>query len=113
MGMTQECDVSLIHTEIRPHAELIAISWACRDAAQGSEIGCQQLSANDAPLLIALVRGEVEYAVFPNRAAECETELPALKKRIRIETVARQPRVRGKMMVAKEHEGGTMDVVCA
>src|SRR6266566_4530612 len=98
---------------VEANVELIAEIRAGEDSPKWSKVCTARLNRKNSPLVVALVAGEEESAVFAKWAAELVTELAALKERIRIAGVSAEARISGQIMIAIEVEAATVKVFAA
>ena len=98
---------------IEAQVELVAEIRAREDSSQCSKVRTGRLNRKNSSLIVALVAGEEESAIFANRPAELKTELDALKERIRILGVMAEAGISGQIVIAIEGEAAAVKVFAA
>ena len=98
---------------IEAQVELVAEIRAREDSSQCSKVRTGRLNRKNSSLIVALVAGEEESAIFANRPAEPKAELAALKERIRILGVMAEAGISGQIMTAIEVEAAAVKVFAA
>ena len=98
---------------IEAQVELVAEIRAREDSSQGSKLRTGPMNRKNSSLIVALVAGEEESAIFANRPAELKTELDALKERIRILGVMAEAGISGQIVIAIEVEAAAVKVFAA
>ena len=111
--IADEYRVRVADSSVQPHAELVAEQRRGGNAAEVREVRRHQRRSGDSPLLVALPVAEEENPVPPDGAADGEPELPALEERVRIGGIAVERGIGGELVVAKEIEGGAVEIVAS
>ena len=96
---------------VQSDVELVSGQGTRRDPAEVSKIRPNQSGIDDPSLLIAFPAAEKEQAVVAYRASKSKTELPPLKKRVRVFGIAIESWVSSQAMIAEEIERRAMQIV--
>ena len=100
-----------IKPRIEPQTVLIAEKWAREDASKWNKFWSARLNRLHSPLVIALIAGEEEGAVFADRPAELKAELLSLEKWIGVAWVPAETRISRQVVIPIKIEAATVMLI--